>query len=59
MTEDEFPGYYAKQARNIEEEKRLFHVAIIRAKRHLVLRSFRMNDCGHGKPPSGFLVGLG
>jgi hypothetical protein len=58
MTEDEFPSYYAKQARNLEEEKRLFYVAITRAKRHLVLSSYKTNDWGHDKPPSAFLTSI-
>jgi DNA helicase-2/ATP-dependent DNA helicase PcrA len=58
MTEDEFPNYHAKQARNIEEEKRLFYVAITRAKRHLILTNHCTNDWGHAKPKSSFLAGL-
>jgi len=33
MTEDEFLSYYSKRDRKLEEEKRLFYVAITRAKR--------------------------
>jgi len=58
LSDDEFPSYYAKRDGKLEEEKRLFYVAITRAKRHLVLSSYRMNDWGHNKPPSGFLAGL-
>ena len=58
MTDDEFPSYYSKRDGRIEEEKRLFHVAITRAKRHLVVTSHGTNDWGRNKIPSGFLAGL-
>jgi DNA helicase-2/ATP-dependent DNA helicase PcrA len=58
MTEDEFPSYYAKRDLKLEEEKRLFYVALTRAKRHLILTSYQTNDWGHDKPPSSFLAGL-
>ncbi len=58
MTEDEFPSYYAKRDRKLEEEKRLFYVAITRAKRHLILTCHQNNDWGRPKPPSSFLKGL-
>jgi DNA helicase-2/ATP-dependent DNA helicase PcrA len=58
MTEDEFPSYYAKRDGKLEEEKRLFYVAITRAKRHLVLTSHLNNDWNRAKPASSFLAGL-
>jgi DNA helicase-2/ATP-dependent DNA helicase PcrA len=58
LTEDEFPSYYSKQDLKLEEEKRLFYVAITRAKRHLILSSYQTNDWGRTKPPSSFLKGL-
>jgi DNA helicase-2/ATP-dependent DNA helicase PcrA len=58
MTEDEFPSYYAKRDNKLEEEKRLFYVAITRAKRHLVLSSHLNNDWNRAKPASSFLAGL-
>ena len=58
MTEDEFPSYYAKRDGKLEEEKRLFYVAITRAKRHLVVTSHGMNEFGRNKQPSSFLNGL-
>lgn len=58
MTEDEFPSYYAKRDHKLEEEKRLFYVAITRAKRHLVLSSHAINDLDWVKPPSSFLACL-
>lgn len=58
MTEDEFPSYYSKRDRKLEEEKRLFYVAITRAKRHLILSCHQTNDWNRVKPPSSFLNGL-
>jgi DNA helicase-2/ATP-dependent DNA helicase PcrA len=58
LAEDEFPSYYAKRDQKLEEEKRLFYVALTRAKRHLILSSYRMNDWVYEKPPSSFLSGL-
>jgi DNA helicase-2/ATP-dependent DNA helicase PcrA len=58
MTEDEFPSYYSKSDLKLEEEKRLFYVAITRAKHHLILSSYHTNDWGRDKPPSSFLKGL-
>ena len=58
LAEDEFPSYYAKRDLKLEEEKRLFYVALTRAKRHLILSSYGINDWGHDKPPSSFLTGL-
>ncbi|MCX6865266.1 MAG: exonuclease domain-containing protein, partial [Verrucomicrobia bacterium] len=58
VTEDEFPSYYAKKEGNLEEEKRLFYVALTRAKRHLILTCHRTNAWGHAKPPSSFLHNL-
>lgn len=58
LTEDEFPSYYAKKEGKLEEEKRLFYVAITRAKRHLILSSHATNDNGYDKPPSSFITRL-
>jgi superfamily I DNA/RNA helicase len=58
LAEDEFPSYYSKKDLKLEEEKRLFDVALTRAKRHLILSSYQINDWGHEKPPSSFLTGL-
>lgn len=59
LCEDEFPGYYAKRDGKIEEEKRLFYVALTRAKRSLFLSSHQENESGYAKPPSSFLTRLG
>ncbi|MCX6878649.1 MAG: UvrD-helicase domain-containing protein [Verrucomicrobia bacterium] len=58
LTEDEFPSYYAKKDGKLEEERRLFYVAITRAKRHLILTSHALNDSGYEKPPSSFIARL-
>ena len=58
LAEDEFPSYYAKRDLKLEEEKRLFYVALTRAKRHIILSSYGISDWGHEKPPSSFLAGL-
>lgn len=58
VTEDEFPSYFAKRDGKMEEEKRLFYVALTRAKRHLILSSHAVNDMGYAKPSSRFLAGL-
>ncbi len=55
MTDDEFPSYHAKREGKIEEEKRLFYVALTRAKRHIVLTSHGTNEWGKKNLPSRFL----
>ena len=56
MTDDEFPSYYAKRDGKLEEEKRLFYVALTRAKRHVVVTSHTSDAWGRNKRPSGFLT---
>lgn len=58
MTEDEFPSYYAKRDGKLEEEKRLFYVAITRAKRHLVITSHEKDNWSREKKRSSFLGGI-
>jgi DNA helicase-2/ATP-dependent DNA helicase PcrA len=58
MTDDEFPSYYAKRDLKLEEEKRLFYVALTRAKCHLVVTSHQHNEWNRPKPPSSFLAGI-
>jgi DNA helicase-2/ATP-dependent DNA helicase PcrA len=58
MTEDEFPSYYSKRDRKLEEEKRLFYVAITRAKRHLVLSSYQDQRLGTRKTNKQLPQGL-
>ena len=42
----------------MEEKKRLFYVAITRARKHLILTGHRVNDWDYTKPPSCFLGNL-
>jgi DNA helicase-2/ATP-dependent DNA helicase PcrA len=58
MTEGEFPNYYAIQGGKLEEEKRLFYVALTRARKHLIFAGHRVNDWDYSKPPSSFLKNL-
>ncbi|MBD2028236.1 3'-5' exonuclease [Leptolyngbya sp. FACHB-711] len=55
MTEGEFPSYHSVQDGNIEEEKRLFYVALTRAKKRLYLSGCSKNRWGNPKLPSQFL----
>ena len=54
-SEGEIPSYYAVKESRIEEERRLFYVAITRAKRQLCISSFDRNDFGYSAGPSEFL----
>ena len=56
MTEDEFPSDYAKRDNKLEEEKRLFYVALTRAKRHLVVTSHLNNEHYRTKSVSSFIA---
>lgn len=58
LADDEFPSYYAKREGKLEEEKRLFYVALTRAKRHLVLTSHQRNERDYTKGPSPFLISI-
>lgn len=55
MVEDGFPSYYAKRDGNIEEERRLFYVAVTRARVGLVLTCHGTNERGWQRHPSRFL----
>ena len=61
-SEGEFPSYFAVKDNNplkIEEERRLFYVAITRAKQRLFISSYGENDRGYSTKPSRFLRCLG
>lgn len=58
VTDDEFPGYYAKREGRVEEEKRLFYVALTRARRRLFISCHDLSDTGWHKGPSPFLRNL-
>lgn len=55
MVEDNFPLKYAKEAGEIEEEKRNFYVALTRAKEKCFLTSHREGFEGMSAEPSSFL----
>lgn len=57
-SEGEFPSYFAvkdNDPQKIEEERRLFYVALTRAKKRLFISSFAENDRGYSTNPSRFL----
>lgn len=55
----EIPSYYAVKEGRVEEERRLFYVAITRAKRRLFISCFDRNDFGYSAGPSEFLRAVG
>lgn len=57
MTDGEFPSIYSIRNDDTEEEKRLFYVALTRAKKRLYLSCFEENNRGP-QLPSQFLAAL-
>lgn len=57
MSDGEFPGFYSIKNGDIEEEKRLFYVALTRAKKRLHISGFEENSWGI-QSPSQFLAAL-
>ena len=57
-TDGEFPSFYAVRDGKVEEERRLFYVAITRARHQLFVSSFRQNDQGRPTGPSPFVRSL-
>lgn len=57
LSDGEFPGFLSVQAGSIEEEKRLFYVALTRAKKRLYISCYGENSWGP-KDPSPFLKAL-
>jgi DNA helicase-2/ATP-dependent DNA helicase PcrA len=55
VSEGEFPAYLACRDGREEEERRLFYVAITRARRRLFLSSYQLNDRNKPAGPSRFL----
>ena len=55
---NEIPSYFAKRDNRVEEERRLFYVAITRAKRRLYVSSFWNNDQGFRAGPSEFVESM-
>ncbi len=54
-TEDEFPSFFSIRDDKLEEEKRLFYVAMTRAKKKLFISSFAKDSKGYSKSPSPFI----
>ena len=58
-TEGEFPSYFALRDNKLEEEKRVFYVALTRAKKRLFISSFAQNRYGYSKSQCRFIEYLG
>lgn len=54
-SKDEFPSYFSMRDRKIEEEKRLFYVAMTRAQKRLFISAFLKDFGGYSKSPSQFI----
>ena len=57
--EGEFPNYFAIQEDKLEEEKRVFYVALTRAKKQLYITGFKSNARGFQTKPSRFIEAIG
>lgn len=53
--ENEIPSYYSVQNGDIEEERRVFYVAMTRAKERLLISSHELNERGYYDPESRFV----
>lgn len=58
-SEDEIPHYYSQTGERLEEERRLFYVAMTRAKRLLLISNYVIGPRGYSKPPSRFIGAIG
>ncbi|MFB8789323.1 MAG: 3'-5' exonuclease [Potamolinea sp.] len=58
LSEGEFPAFFSVRDGKIEEEKRLFYVAITRAKQRLFLSAFLKDFGGYSKSPSQFIEAI-
>ncbi|MEW5857205.1 MAG: 3'-5' exonuclease, partial [Cyanobacteriota bacterium] len=54
-TEDEFPSFFSVRDKNLEEERRLFYVAMTRAKQRLFISAYSRDFRGYSKSPSKFI----
>jgi DNA helicase-2/ATP-dependent DNA helicase PcrA len=54
----EIPSYLSERDGRLEEEKRLFYVAMTRAKKELYISSYASDENGHQKSHSRFLSGI-
>ncbi|MDP5338825.1 MAG: UvrD-helicase domain-containing protein [Nodularia sp. (in: cyanobacteria)] len=55
LSEDEFPTYFSVRDGKVEEEKRLFYVAMTRAKKRLLISAFVRDSKNYQKSPSPFI----
>ena len=55
----EFPNYFAVRDNQLEEEKRMFYVALTRAKKQLYITGFKSNTRGQSLRPSRFIQMMG
>ncbi|MFW6295791.1 MAG: 3'-5' exonuclease [Halothece sp.] len=58
ISQDEFPSYFSVRDGKEEEEKRLFYVAMTRAKKRLFISTFQRDSYGYLKSPSQFIKSL-
>ena len=54
-SQEEFPSFLSLRDDNLEEEKRLFYVAMTRAKKRLFISAFLEDSRGYSKLPSQFI----
>jgi DNA helicase-2/ATP-dependent DNA helicase PcrA len=54
----EIPSYLSEREGRLEEEKRLFYVAMTRAKQELYISSYASDESGRPKSPSRFLSAI-
>ncbi|MDX2256593.1 MAG: 3'-5' exonuclease, partial [Pseudanabaenaceae cyanobacterium bins.39] len=54
-TEDEFPSFFSVRDNKLEEEKRLFYVAMTRAKQRLFISAYSRDFKGYSKSCSQFI----
>ena len=57
--EGEFPSYLAVRDGKLDEEKRVFYVALTRAKHQCYITGFRRNSRGYNTHPSRFISMMG
>jgi DNA helicase-2/ATP-dependent DNA helicase PcrA len=57
LSEGEFPGFRSREGDALEEEKRLFYVALTRARQRLAL-SWHLSDNAFSRRPSPFITHL-
>jgi len=55
VTEDEFPSFFSIRDNKLEEEKRLFYVAMTRAKQRLFISTYSRDFRGYSKYRSRFI----